>query len=222
MKWQIDRADFFIRERQAIRKTFPDAELVEVEGVVVLRGYFPVHDKEGSEIDRYKLYIKFPRNYPEKIPVVFIADERIAPVVQRHVFPKSKTACLCLPHEVPLYLSEVTFSYFWEKLLKFWLVGQAGYDHTGQWPFPERKHDASAIYEGFSELLGISDLNAVQRFTVLLLRKNPAKGHELCPCGSGRKLKNCHQEEYNKVRELLSSDILKLYRMILKHIPSLF
>lgn len=212
VKWQTDRAVFFRRERQAIRKTFPDAELVEVNGLVVLRGDFPVHDENGSEIDRYKLDIIFPTNYPDRVPIVLVMDKRIPASVQRHVFPKDRTACLCLPHEVSLHLPEIDFMGFWGNLLKFWLVGQASYDRTGKWPFPERAHDHSAIYDGFSELLGISDRNAAQRFTSLLLRKTPAKGHELCPCGSGLKLRACHQSEYQSVRSLLTPDILKSYR----------
>ena len=212
MKWQIDRVDFFQKEQRIIRRTFPDAELSENNGLVVLRGDFPVHDENGGEIDQYKLCIVFPRNYPKEIPIVLVTDQRIPAIVQRHVFPKDKTACLCLPHEVPLYLPEIDFMGFWEKLLKYWLVGQASYDRTGKWPFPERAHDQTAIYDGFSELLGIPDRDTVQRFTTLLLRKNPAKGHELCPCESGLKLRDCHQSEYNSIRHLLTPDILKTYR----------
>ncbi|MBC8472822.1 MAG: SEC-C domain-containing protein [Planctomycetes bacterium] len=212
MKWQTDRADFFKTERRAIRRAFPDAELSERDGFIVLQGHFPVHDNNGNEVDRYELRIVFPSNYPDQIPIVLVADKRIPAEVQRHVFPESKTACLCLPHEVPLYLSEIDFMGFWEKLLKFWVVGQAEYDRTGKWPFPERSHDKSAIYDGFSELLGTPDRDTAQRFTSLLLRKNPAKGHELCPCGSGLKLRDCHQPEYQRLRSLLTPDVLKMYR----------
>lgn len=216
MKWQIDRAEFFREERQAIRRAFSDVAVLEIGGHVFLRGAFPVHDDFGSEIDRYDLDIVFPQNYPDQIPVVFAVDKRIEPIVQRHVFPRAKRACLCLPHEIPLYLPKINFMGFWEKLLKYWLVGQASYDQTGRWPFPERAHDATAIHEGFSELLGISDQISVKRFTHLLIRKSPAKGHEVCPCGSGKRLRSCHQEIYHQVRALLSDDVLTVYRKLLK------
>jgi hypothetical protein len=211
MKWQNDRTPFFEEECRAIRKTFPDVELLEVHGLIFLRGDFPVHDNNGTEVERYRLEIWFPHNYPDLIPKVVAIDKRIQPIADRHVF-RNRVACLCLPHEIARYLPKISFMLFWENLLKFWLIGQACYDQNGVWPFKARPHNSAGIYEGFSELLGLSDQKAVKNFTSLLLRKNPAKGHELCPCGSGLKLRDCHQSEYQRVRFLLMPDVLNAYR----------
>lgn len=189
--------------------------MLETHGLVFLRGDFPVYDNEGSEVDRYRLEIWFPRNYPDQIPKVIAVDKRIQPIADRHVF-RNRAACLCLPHEVTRYLPKINILLFWENLLKFWLIGQTCYDQDGVWPFKARSHNNEGIYEGFSELLGLSDLEVTKKFTSLLLRKNPAKGHELCPCGSGLKLRNCHQAEYQDIRSLLTPDVLKIYRKYLQ------
>ena len=214
MRWQTDRTPFFNEEQRAIKKAFPDVEMLEIAGLIFLRGDFPVHDNNSNEVARYKLEIIFPPDYPNKIPVVKAVDTRIKPIADRHVF-RDRTACLCLPHEIPLHLPEINFINFWEKLLKFWLIGQAYYDRDGKWPFNARPHNARGIYDGFSELLGMSDENAVKRFTGLLIRKNAAKGHEMCPCGNGKRLRYCHLQRYREVRELLSKDVLSAYRRCL-------
>ena len=214
MRWQTDRAPFFEKECRAIRKAFPDVEVHETHGRVFLRGDFPVHDDNGNEAARYKLEIWFPQNYPDLAPEVLAIDKRIEPLADRHVF-RNRLACLCLPHEVKRYLPEINFITFWGKLLKFWLIGQACYDRDGEWPFKARSHDAEGIYEGFAEMLGVSDMEIVKRYTSLLLRKTPAKGHEPCPCGSGRKLRSCHRQRYDQVRAQLPENVLKIYRKYL-------
>ncbi|MBW2108907.1 MAG: SEC-C domain-containing protein [Deltaproteobacteria bacterium] len=37
----------------------------------------------------------------------------------------------------------------------------------------------------------------------LLARKNRPKGHEPCPCNSGRKLRDCHRNLVYKLRQRL-------------------
>lgn len=133
MRWQTDRTPFFKEEQRAIRKAFPDVEMLESAGLIFLRGDFPVHDNNGNELARYRLEIIFPSNYPDKIPVVKAVDTRIKPIADRHVF-RDRTACLCLPHEISLHLPEINFINFWEKLLNFWLIGQACYDRDGKRP----------------------------------------------------------------------------------------
>lgn len=72
-------------------KRFPDAELSERDGLVVLHGYFPAHGNDGYEIDLFKLRIVFPSNYPERVPTVFVTDKRISAVVERHVFAENRS-----------------------------------------------------------------------------------------------------------------------------------
>lgn len=189
-------------------------ELLEINGLVLLRGDFPVHDNDCNEVAHYRLEIWFPNDYPDQIPKVMAIDKRIQPIADRHVF-SNRAACLCLPHEVSRHLPKINFEFLWEKLLKFWLIGQAYYDRNGEWPFKARSHDATGIYEGFSELLDISNKDAVKRFTLLLIRKNVAKGHEPCPCGSGKRLRSCHRKLYNEIRSLLPENVMSVYRKFL-------
>ncbi|MGW8159496.1 MAG: SEC-C metal-binding domain-containing protein [Desulfoprunum sp.] len=36
-------------------------------------------------------------------------------------------------------------------------------------------------------------------FIRLLARKHTPQGHELCPCGSGNKLRNCHKLKFHRL-----------------------
>jgi hypothetical protein len=50
-------------------------------------------------------------------------------------------------------------------------------------------------------LLGFHDKNSIAEFMKLLARKNRPKGHERCPCGSGKRLRNCHRQLLYNIRE---------------------
>ena len=196
----------------SVRRHLPDVTISLEQECVILDGLFPVHDAKASVLRHYLLKVAFPTNYPKWVPAVFMREPNIHFVADRHIWTNG-SACLCLPHEIPKYLTDVIrFEPFLEKLLNPWLIGQAYYDEHQCWPWQERSHGKPGILEGFSELLGIDNLEIVENFAKLLVRKNPAKGHELCPCGSGEKMRNCHVDLYRQCREALPPPALQIYR----------
>lgn len=65
----------------------------------------------------------------------------------------------------------------------------------------ERSHFAEGITEYYAELLGMSRCQALIEFMKLLAKKNRPKGHEICPCGSSVRLRNCHRDLLYNTRE---------------------
>jgi hypothetical protein len=47
----------------------------------------------------------------------------------------------------------------------------------------------------------MNEYPSIVEFMRLLARKNRPKGHEICPCGSGERLRNCHRELLYSIRE---------------------
>ena len=66
-----------------------------------------------------------------------------------------------------------------------------------------RSHFGQGILEFYAEWLDIPLDSNLVGFMKLLARKNHPKGHEICPCGSGQRLRNCH-------RDLVYANRLKL------------
>ena len=213
MSWQKRNPDLYATEISAVRRRFPDVSIEESKGRILLKGLFPVRTKCGSTLRQYRLLVVFPPNYPEWIPDTFMLEPDVKHIVERHIEINGR-ACLCLPHEIRSYFpGEIRFEAFVDRLLTPWLIGQAYYDEHDHWPpWLTREHGKKGILQGFSDLLAIKDLNAVERYARLLVRKNPAKGHELCPCGSGRKLRNCHSDLYHRCRESLPKEAINMYR----------
>jgi hypothetical protein len=80
-------------------------------------------------------------------------------------------------------------------------LSQCWYEGTGKWPFGDRSHGRLGVLESFCELLGI-DVDQGQAVSYLrLLARETIKGHVACPCGSGKRLRNCHITKFTDLRE---------------------
>lgn len=216
MSWYEQNPDLHASEISALRRRFPDVEICRSKGLFTLMGLFPVTEGNGSILKKYNLHVIFPFNYPLWVPETFMMEPGVTKNADRHIEPDGR-ACLCLPHEIPGYFPDgISFEMYFDGLVHPWLIGQAFFDENGKWPWQTWDHGKDGILRGFSKLLGFIDLDIVERFVRLLIRKNPAKGHELCPCGSGRKLRNCHSDIYRRCSDQVSDQARKIYRDIFK------
>lgn len=215
MPWHKQNPELYKAEMSTVRRRFPDVSIEEKPGCVHLEGLFPIMTNSGSILRQYRLHVVFPHNYPKWIPDTFLLEQNIERIPDRHI-DRDGRACLCLPHEIiEILKGEIRFETYFDLLLKPWLFGQMYYDEHGHWPGTTREHGKEGIIQGFSELLGIENKYVVEQFAKLLVRKNKAKGHEPCPCGSGLKLRYCHSDFYNQCRESLPKEAIDMYRKLL-------
>ena len=196
-----------------MRSRFPDVEILFKWERLVLRGSFPVEDEKGVPFASYRLEIPFPKEYPDWVPGAYMREAGVPLVANRHIFASGR-ACFCLPHEVLTYAgSPVVFERFYTGLLKPWLIGQAFYDANDQWPpWQTRSHDEQGVLEWLREMTGIKAPDVLWRFLAALVREHPLKGHEWCPCGSGKRLRQCHAAQCAHWREQLPPQSRQLYR----------
>ena len=59
-------------------------------------------------------------------------------------------------------------------------------------PFGERSHGVKGIEEAYMERYDLFDRNALIQIMLYLSKIQRYRGHAKCPCGSGKKLRNCH------------------------------
>lgn len=160
---------------------------------------------EVSKSIRYTIELLIPREYPQHEPIFFCNKKEIPWSIDRHVYETTGIACLCARSEIRvIWVWGSDLTDFVCKLVHPFLVGQFYYDTHGQWPSTgERSHGKQGILETFVDLLPeISNPTETQirDFLRLLARKGRPKGHEWCPCGSGRRMRDCHQDIVQKLR----------------------
>ena len=174
-----------------------------IQEFVVIRGTYGVSIPDSGRQIEYGIFILMPNNYPKQVSNLFCNDPKL-PIndIDRHIMSDG-SACLGVYTDIMTrWFLKPDIVNFLENFVAPFLVWQAYYDaHQKPPPWGDRSHFSEGIIEYYAELLGINRCQAIVEFMKLLARKNRPKGHEICPCGSGERLRNCHRELLYITRE---------------------
>lgn len=215
-QWYEGNRKLFREERKALASAFPLLRLVvvgpgfKINSVCMLKrecaivhGMYSLRIPDSCRQIEYGIVLALPSNYPKRPPQMFCNDPKL-PIgdIDRHII-KDGRACLGVQADISMRWSAAsTIVDFLDSLVAPFLVWQAHYDvHQKPPPWGDRSHFAQGILEFYAELLDREvDASAVD-FMRLLARKNRPKGHELCPCNSGERLRNCHRALLYEARQ---------------------
>ncbi len=207
--WYGGNRKLFRKERADLAAAFPLLQLVvappgftvnshhslKYESAVVV-GTCSLTGPGNMVLAEYKLALVLPSDYPKKFPVMYGNDpELMIGDIDRHIMADG-SACLGVTGEIAMrWQSKRTVVRFLKDFVAPFLVWQAYYD-TFRWPpeWGERSHLGAGILEFYSELLDRPNDDGLFDFIELLARPNKPKGHEICPCGSWKRLRDCHRE----------------------------
>lgn len=195
-------SEAFVQLKSEVETAYPGLRVSLSEGRLSVAGTFPVQHA-GSALDFFRIRVEVPESFPLDLPVVFETEGRIPWTANRHVESCGK-ACLFVPDERWKYFPESgTLLEFLRGPVHAFFLSQHVFEKTGAWPFGARSHGVEGIAEAYAEELGSADLDLVCRY-LDVLRKPEVKGHWPCPCGSGRKLRDCHQDQVQALRAKIS------------------
>jgi hypothetical protein len=178
---------------------------MEKEGVVA-RGGFPVADGDGV-VDRFVIEIAFPEDYPDSVPVVREIGGRIPWFEDRHVNPTGD-ACPIVPEEWLLRPDHDSILAFLAGPVRNFFIGQILVERGDDWPFGQRDHGKKGVVQSYAEIVGARDEPAIRLYLEYASRDR-LKGHWECPCGSKQKVRNCHIESVQAVRQRIKPWIAK-------------
>jgi SEC-C motif len=205
LPWNLRSPQEFDEQRREVEEAYPHLHFfVDADGVQI-RGAFPlVH--EGNVLDRYSIEVKIPDNYPIDMPIVKEVSGRIAWSMNDHI---NGDGSICL------FVSDERWRHFppGARLIDFlngpvrnFFLGLSLRRLGAEWPFGERSHGADGILESYYELLDTTETQVVRAY-LHYLSKKVIKGHWSCPCGSGKKLRNCHISVFEDVRKKIPPSI---------------
>lgn len=198
--WHRQNPTLFEKEKLEVEAAFPQLHFHVDNDVVFIRGSFPVV-YEGKELDHYSIEIELPRSYPESLPIVRETGGRIPCTADRHMNSQERTACVMLPDERwRLWPQGSGLLAYLSGPLRNFFLGQSVVDTGEPWPFGEWGHGAKGIVEYYSTLLKTDDIGVIAGFLEYLAKKK-TKGHWPCPCGSGKRLRDCHRELVRDLRD---------------------
>lgn len=171
----------------------------EIEAAVV-HGTYSVEVPTSEKNIEYGIVLVTPSNYPNRPPDMFVNDAKLpiptkGSYKERHIM-NGGLACLAVDAEISLrWRPNPNLVNFLESFVAPFLVWQAYYDTHGKPPpWGDRPHEEDGILDFYKEFWGEIDSEAlnIKHLMTLLSQKNAPKGHEICPCGSGKRLRDCH------------------------------
>jgi len=230
--WYKSNRKLFREERAALAAVAPllgmviagpqfrlNSELSLKQESVVVHGTYGISTPNSDQQIEYGISILMPLKYPKELPTLFCNDPKL-PVgnIDRHIMDDG-SACLGVYADI---MSRWTIKpgivNFLENLVAPFLAWQAYYDAYQKPPiWGERSHFAKGVIEFYAELLGMNKRPSIVEFIRLLARKNRPKGHEVCPCGSGDRLRDCHRELlYNTRKKVAWQHVAKDLQTVLQ------
>jgi len=202
-QWYEKHPELYSQEKKGIKEHYPEFNFGNQGDDLTLSG--DVYIEKGSRvISRFALRVVIPDDYPSSLPLVYEVEGLIPREANRHINDRNGQACLFVPDERWKFLriEDTTLVAFLSGPVYQFFLNQSYYERTGRWLFEGRSHYADGILEYYFEEFSTRDEVMIAEYLMYLA--NPAaKGHWLCPCGSERKVRNCH----NRLVELHGAKI---------------
>lgn len=197
--WHKEKPELLERMKEAVRREYPALFFYPEDEGVFVRGDYPIVD-EGKVLDQFSIEIELPRYDPDELPLLREVGGRIPRTSDNHINVPLGDICLFVPDERwRIYPRGSTLLDFLNVPVRNYFIGYCLVEMGEPWPFGQRSHGADGIFEYYSELLGTDDKRIVIHF-LECLGKPTLKGHWECPCGSGKRIRNCHQTTLNDLR----------------------
>jgi len=113
---------------------------------------------------------------------------------------------LCLSTDVDMQIAfckEPSLVSWMKNFVEPFFVSYEFFKRYGFFPMGDRKHGATGIVQSYMDFFGVNMLQAEQ--IIIYLSYEKYRGHQPCPCGSGKRIRNCHG---TKLLEFFNKPIL--------------
>jgi hypothetical protein len=207
--WHVKNPELAEQIRSDLRARYPGLHLfIEPDGSAAVRGTFPVLSGEGRELDRYRVTIELPPDYPRSLPIVREVGGRIPWKPDFHVNADG-VACVLLPDDRwRCFPVGAPFVQFLDGPVHDFFLGQSLIALGEAWPFGQWSHGAKGVREYYQWLLHTDDSTTIVRY-LEVLAKPDLKGHWECPCGSGEKIRRCCRAQIVELRNKIPPDVAR-------------
>jgi len=166
--------------------------------------------------DEYSVKIIVSEHYPDVLPKIFETGKRIPKDFHHY---QDESLCLGAPLAVKQKFSrQPTLLGFVDNCVIPYLYSFSYQSRFGKMPFGELSHGGIGILEYYQDLFGVNDRRRVLKLLQILADDN-YRGHDRCPCGSGKRIRSCHGKLLLKLQKLQSPEEFHAEQnLILKHL----
>ncbi len=163
--------------------------------------------------DEYSVEIIISKKYPDELPKILETGNRIPKDFHHY---QDESLCLGAPLAVKQkFRKQPTLIRYVENCVIPYLYSFSYKCKYGKMPFGELSHGGIGILEYYQDLFGVKDHRRVLKLIAILAEEN-YRGHDRCPCGSGKRLRSCHGKILLEIQTLQTShEFLTEYHWII-------
>lgn len=207
----------------AILEKYPDLHIVEANSSQIrLRGSIHVNRKavEFTVNHHYMVELLIPVD-SNQLPSVYEIGEDIDAGYQ-HRYSDGK---LCLETDTTIRLrfcEGINLLEWMDVFVEPYFFSYEYYQRFGLFPFGERPHGIEGVIDTYKEQFHETDPVTVVRL-LKYIATGRYRGHQTCPCGSKRRIRDCHGEilftymTNQQKKEIVASDVSFLMEEINKY-----
>jgi len=204
MGFDDGKRELIMQHFEELQNMFSGLQLKEdADGKFIVAGnisFTASHDGKAIK-DDYDIEMSIPDDYPQNPPTVKETSNKIPKNKDNHVYPSNGTLCFGAPLAVKrTFAQERNLLWFVKEQVVRFLFSHSYKREYGTMPFGELAHGPEGILEYYRELFSVHD-NWHVLGLLKILADNNYRGHTLCPCGSGQKLRNCHGNLLREIKE---------------------
>jgi hypothetical protein len=188
-----------------MRSAYPELTPILSANTLFFQGLFEVKDEHSTSapFKPFELEIELPNNFPAAFPVVRETAGRVPRTIHRHVFTDG-TACVgTLVDLWQRYENSCHLVTFIGNEVRDWCVYQLCRENKVPYPHGERMHGVLGIFQSLYDLFGTKQPSVVFAY-LNVLRRQHISGHQQCPCGSGKRLRDCHGPKFQELHRYIT------------------
>ncbi|UUW08953.1 SEC-C metal-binding domain-containing protein [Flavobacterium plurextorum] len=186
---------------EAVLEMFPKMKLEVENKVKILLGEVDIFDGANTYVDSFSIKVIVPLRYPHEFPRLFETGNKFEHIADRHI-SNDGSCCVCSLQEENLVSQRgITIKSFFLIYVLPYLANQIYFDSQGKWANGDFDHGVLGIFQYYSELLKLEKITEVIEF-LSVFNVTKIYRNDDCFCGSGKKLKRCHQGTYYIFKDL--------------------
>lgn len=181
---------------------------------VLVTGTYCLQPRAGNNLDhgcldKFEIEVDIRRGFPETEPIVREVKGRIPRSVEHHINVELDTCCIEVWESWLAQNPEATIADFFELPLRNFFLSQVNHEQHGKFPFGEHDHGEPGKLAEYARLLECEpDRDKVVK-VLKALKYSPPRGHWDCPCGSGKRIRDCCIDKLKRLSESISPHLAK-------------
>lgn len=219
----IKKISQFERDFKKVKESFPllNYAWYNESKSWVIKGNLDICDVKGVYWNTFNIAIVLPEGYPYCVPLVFEISNIIPRDKDWHISNEG-VCCIDIEHNlIVMSRKGINIKDFIEKKIYPYFANQLYKLQENKYAGEEYSHETDGIIQYYIENLKIPSLINSIVFLEMIIKNCDLTRNRLCPCNSGKKIKQCHEKSIEIIkttgRSKILDDLKKMKRYILEN-----